>query len=150
MARIVELDEPGVRYPNSYGGYDRPPVYYGTGSSNGGAWAVLALIFLLMLVFWANRPWFTPTIETAPIADVGVRPGLSPGLSSVAYVVADNLNMRTRPNNYADVTYILPRGTRVEILGERHREADGDGWVKVAVQTLDGVQYGWVNERYIA
>jgi hypothetical protein len=136
MARIIEIDD-SVR--------DR---YYNNPEGYGGALlAILVIIFLIALFLWnyGYRPSYVNTpVVTNPVGVVS-RP-----FSNVSYVTADNLNLRVRPNYYSYGTYILPRGTRVDLLGESYTEPDGDTWLRVRVQTLYGWQYGWVNQRYIA
>jgi Bacterial SH3 domain len=134
MARLIEIDDPvRDRYDNSPRG------------SGGGILVILGIIFLIILLLGAFGPWYVNTpVLTNPVEEA-YRP-----FSNVSYVTVDNLNLRVRPNYYSDVTYVLPRGTRVDILGESYQEPDGDMWLRVRVQTFYGWQYGWVNQRYIA
>jgi Bacterial SH3 domain len=133
MARIIEIDNP-VRDRNNSS--DRSGV---------GLLVILAIIFLILFLPWKYGSWsITTPVVTKPVE------GASRPFSNVSYVTVDNLNLRVRPNYYSDVTYVLPRGTRVDILGESYREPDGDLWLRVRVQTFYGWQYGWVNQRYIA
>jgi hypothetical protein len=156
MARVIEIDDHDTRYSGYPYGYNRPVYYEGSGFG-GGMWGgTLAIIFLILLILWFGGPWLgttavpTPTrtgvttTTTRPVEAVVLNP-----FGDTRYVIADNLNMRLRPNNYSEVSYILPRGTRVELLGVSHQETDGDLWVKVRVNTLDGLQDGWVSSQYI-
>ncbi len=63
-------------------------------------------------------------------------------------VDVSELNMREMPNLSSPVKFILPQGTPVEVMNEA-QQFDGDAWVKVRVQTREGLQDGWVNARYI-
>jgi hypothetical protein len=49
----------------------------------------------------------------------------------------------------AQVRYILPRGTRVMLLDESHLGLDGEVWLRVRVETVEGTYDGWVSERYV-
>jgi uncharacterized protein YgiM (DUF1202 family) len=146
MARIIEYDERD----------------YGSGSRFGGGSVAAAVILLLLILYLSGYlPWFTGasttirTPVTTPIAPGIVRPPVTGGgvlvpSGVVGYVIADNLNMRSGPGNYSPATYILPRGTRVTLLGETYQEADGDLWVQVRIEANEGPQIGWVNRRYIS
>jgi hypothetical protein len=154
MARVIEIDDRDTRYSGYPYGYDRP-VYY-EGGRFGGMWGgTLAIIFLILLILWFNGPWLgTTTVptRTGSVVTTTTRPVNTVVLNPFGdsrYVIADNLNMRISPNNYSEVSYILPRGTRVELLGVSHQEPDGDIWVKVRVNTLDGLQDGWVSSQYV-
>lgn len=135
MARIIEYDERDYGESRGFGG---------------GGLAFIVILVLVVLYFSGYMPWFSsvpssirPGEIVAPIG--AARPG-----GTIAYVTADNLNMRVAPGNYSQVTYILPQGTRVTLLGETYRELDGDMWVQVRIQTNEGLQVGWVNRRYIS
>ncbi|MGH9845675.1 MAG: SH3 domain-containing protein [Blastocatellia bacterium] len=135
-------------------GYD--PVYTGSRSS-GGMIALLILLFLVVLSLWNEDSWLRSRLRTAPVqVETPIlapsAPNVSietPPVTSVGYVRADSLNMRVRPSDYAGVSFILPRGTRVTMLGEAHQELDGDVWVRVNVDTREGIQSGWVQRRYL-
>ncbi|MGH9841664.1 MAG: SH3 domain-containing protein [Blastocatellia bacterium] len=109
------------------------------------ALAVLAFVFLLMLVvgagvyYWmSENPAITPNTLAPSVRTTDVR-----------RVDVSELNMREMPNLISPVKFILPQGTPVEVLNEAQQEFDGDVWVKVRVQTREGLQDGWVNARYI-
>lgn len=138
MARIIEYDERD-RIDNS-------------GGSGGGRIAIAVIVILFILYYSGYLPGFgalfsggrltelAPSVETVTMRSTG----------GVSYVIADNLNMRASPGNYGQVTYILPRGTRVELSGESQQEPDGNFWVQVRVETYEGPQVGWVYRRYIS
>lgn len=155
MARIIEYGD------RDFGGGAASSGGYGGGTA---AVAVLIILFLYLGGFF---PWIMnlgnsfgntgpailqqpiqPVIDTRPIRPI-VPPVVSGG-GSVAYVIADSLNMRVSPNEFSQASYILPRGTRVEYLGESYQEPDGDFWVKVRIQANEGMQTGWVSRRYIS
>jgi hypothetical protein len=149
MARIIENPGPDVwvRYPNSA---PASPVaedgYYGN-RFNGGLVVFTAIILLLLLLYGtSDLSWFRLN-RTAAVTPVEVT--LTNPAASVRYVIPESLNLRVDPNNYAPVRYVLPRGTRVVLLGDSHMERDGDPWVKVNVQTFEGPAVGWVNQQYI-
>lgn len=145
MPRIIEIDDPvQVRNYGDSGGY------------GGALYTLSVIIILIMLILWASGywPWYVNfPVVTTPVEGVS-RPfsNVSYGIAdnNVSYVIADNLNLRLGPDYYSDVIYVLPRGTRVDILGESYQEPYGDVWLRVRVQTFDGWQFGWVNQRYIA
>lgn len=82
------------------------------------------------------------TISTAPVTR-----GVS---SSIGYVIVDQVYIHISPNESSRASYILPRGTRVEWIGESYRESNGVFWVKVQIQTGEGAQTGWVKRSYIS
>lgn len=136
MARIIEYNE------GEYG--------ESRGSSGGGA-AALVVVVLILLYMSGYMPWFN---NTSTAYDRGyIAPataGLTPAAGNISYVSADRLNMRDAPGAYSMVTYILPRGTRVTLLGESYREPNGEVWVQVRIDSYEGPQTGWVNRQYIA
>lgn len=156
MARIIEY---GDREFGDGGG--------SSSSGYGGGTAAVAVLIILLLYLGGFFPWIMnlgnsfrstgpailqqpiqPIAETRPIRPIV--PQVVTGGGNVAYVIADNLNMRVSPNQFSQASYILPRGTRVEYLGESYQEPDGDFWVKVQIQANEGVQIGWVSRRYIS
>jgi len=136
MARIIEYDE------RDYGG--------GGGSGVGSA-GVLVLVVLVILYLSGYLPWFS-SASPATYNQGYIAPTvpLTPAVGNISYVTAERLNMRESPGNYSMVTYILPRGTKVVLLGNSYREPDGDLWVQVQIDTMEGVQTGWVNRLYIS
>ena len=139
-------DSAGHKSPRS-GGYNSPRY-------NGG-FALLAIVILVILLFSVDlsrlrsnlNTVLIPAVEntvTRPVTDTVPRPN-----PANRYVTADNLNMRVEPIDEARVNYILPRGTKVTLLGESHQTIDGDVWLKVSVETFEGTQVGWVRQRYI-
>lgn len=137
-------------------GYDVGPGYSGSRSS-GGMIALLILLFLVVLSLWSEDSWLRSRLRSAPVqVETPILAPAAPNVSietppvrSVGYVQADTLNMRVRPSNNAGVSFILPRGTRATLLGEAHQELDGDVWVRVSVDTREGIQSGWVQRRYL-
>ena len=136
MARIIEYDE------RDYGG--------GGGSSVGSA-GVLVVVVLVILYLSGYLPWFSSASPAAYNQGyVAPTAPLTPAVGNISYVTAERLNMRESPGNYSMVTYILPRGTKVVLLGNSYREPDGGLWVQVQIDTMEGVQTGWVNRLYIS
>jgi uncharacterized protein YgiM (DUF1202 family) len=64
-------------------------------------------------------------------------------------VDVDKVNLRAGPTLLSPVKLVLPRGTKVEALGQQHRSPLGILWVKVRVKTREGAQEGWVDNRYV-
>lgn len=118
--------------------------YSGLGSS--GSTALLAIIILLILFFWADMPWLRDRINTTI---QNVENSRVKSSTEIRHVAADNLNMREQPGIEFQATYILPRGTQVQLLGESQYSFDGDVWLRVRVETLEGPRDGWVSQRYI-
>lgn len=162
MARIVGSPGPDVwvRYPNSGPANQVVDDDYGS-RFNGGIVVFIGIILLLLLLYGTDSSWFrfnrtaavTPVeISTPAISPPVVRPvevSVTTPATGVRYVIPESLNLRVDPNNFAPVSYVLPRGTRVVLLGNTHLERDGDPWVKVSVQTFEGPVIGWVNQQYI-
>lgn len=67
-----------------------------------------------------------------------------------AKVAASTLYLREGPGTQYEATYLLPQNWQVSILGESQVGNDGDAWVKVRLETPQGVQEGWVNRKYLA
>jgi uncharacterized protein YgiM (DUF1202 family) len=114
---------------------------------NGGL-AILVIVIVLILLLWVDLPRLRSNLNTVITPEVENRV-TRPNTDS-RYVVADNLNMREEPINDARVNYILPRGTKVTLLGDSYQAIDGGVWLKVSVETFEGTQVGWVNQRYVA
>jgi hypothetical protein len=140
MARIVEYDERG----------------YGDGQGRrgvGGGGAGIAIIVILFILYYSGyMPAFSTVFTAVRPTEVisPVEAGTMRLTRGVGQVTADNLNMRASPGKSGQATYILPRGTRVEVFGESYQEPDGDLWVQVHIETNEGPQVGWVNRRYIS
>jgi hypothetical protein len=146
-----------IIYDNDQPGHYNSTGYHG--SSNSG-YALLAIVILLVLFFWGDLGWLRanfdsrlrgnpnssvmPNSRVIPVEGSTINP-----ITSVRYVIADNLNMREQPGFYAQASYILPRGTEVALLGESHQERDGNVWLKVRVETFEGPYLGWVNQQYV-
>jgi hypothetical protein len=121
-----------------------------------GGFALLAVGLLVIVLFWVDLPRLMSNLNTViipavqdsvirPIPDTVTRP-----ITDNRYVVSSSLNMREKPINDARVSFILPTGTKVTLLGESYQGIDGDVWLKVSVETSEGTQVGWVRQRYIA
>ncbi|MEO6725938.1 MAG: SH3 domain-containing protein [Blastocatellia bacterium] len=139
MARIIEYDE-------TDSGGSR-----GSGGSGGGA-AALVVVVLILLYMSGYMPGFNNT--SAAYGQRGyVAPataGITIPAGNISYVSADRLNMREAPGSYSMITYILPRGTRVTLLGDSYRDPNGEVWVQVRIDTYEGLQTGWVNRQYVS
>ena len=136
---------------------DQPGHYNSTGYNSprsNGSYALLAVVILFVLFFWADLDWLRATLGSWPRGNTNSRvmpvegPIINP-IIDTRYVIADNLNMREQPSSGAQVGYILPRGTEVALLGESHQEFDGDVWLKARVETFEGPYVGWVNQQYV-
>ncbi len=66
-----------------------------------------------------------------------------------ARVATDILYLREGPGTEYVATYLLPYDWPLLILGEAQIDSDGEVWVKVRLETEQGTQQGWVNQRYI-
>lgn len=99
---------------------------------------LIALIAISVAAYWVR----------SPVEAFGTNMALIRTTNDMQ-VVATELNMRDRPSMRSPVQFILPMGTRVDVLNESQQEADGDVWVKIRVQTAEGPQVGWVDARYI-
>jgi uncharacterized protein YgiM (DUF1202 family) len=144
MARIIyDIDQPA---------HNDSADYYSP--SFNGSYALLAIVILLVLFFWTDLPrlrsnlgfWLrdNPNSMTIPVQGSIIR-----RITEIRYVTADNLNMREKPGNDAQVSYILPRGTKVAFLGESHQGLDGNVWLKVEIETFEGKHVGWVSQQYV-
>ena len=134
------------------------PCHYNSGghynSRSNGSYALLAIVILLVLFFWADLGWLRSNLDSRLRSNTNSRvmPVERPIINSITeirYVTVDNLNMREQPANNAQASYILPRGTKVEFLGESHHELNGAVWLKVRVETFEGPYVGWVNQQYV-
>jgi hypothetical protein len=113
---------------------------------NGGL-VILVIVIVLILLFWVDLPRLRSDHNTAITPAVENR--VTRPNTDTRYVVADNLNMREEPINDARVNYVLPRGTRVTLLGDSYQAIDGGVWLKVSVETFEGARVGWVSQRYV-
>ena len=130
-----------------------------TGSGYGGT-AAIAVLVLFLLYLGGFFPWILNQVSSRPVVQPPIEtiipntplapPVTSAPSGAVGYVTADNLNMRIAPGQQSQAIYILPRGVRVEYVGESYQEPDGDFWVQVRIQTNTGPQVGWVSRRYIS
>jgi uncharacterized protein YgiM (DUF1202 family) len=147
MAHII-YDSEKQSHNDSRDHNSRMSTDYNGPRFNGG-FVILVIVIVLILLFWVDLPRlrlrsnlntaFIPALEntvTRPITDN-------------RYVVADNLNLREEPINDARVNYILPRGTKVTLLGDSYQAINGGVWLKVSVETFEGTQVGWVSQRYV-
>jgi uncharacterized protein YgiM (DUF1202 family) len=145
MRRIIECD----------GSCDHSvivrPAYYESagynGRSSGGVAALAAVAVLLILLVWGVLPSQT---ASSRMAAVPMEPPMGRNLTDTRYVTADALNLREGPGDMFVVSYILPRGTEVTLFGEEHRDLNGNVWLRVSVETLEGRQSGWVHGRYVS
>ena len=104
------------------------------------------LVFLL-LVLLLGAGIYIYLMRNAPLIEPSTL--VAQNVTEVRYVNTYELNLRETPSDYSPIKIILPRGTRTEVLKEAQQEFDGDVWVKVRVQTREGLQDGWVNARYL-
>jgi hypothetical protein len=98
---------------------------------------LIALIAISVAAYWIKLPPESMGTNVATLDVMNRR------------VVATELNMRERPSMRSPVQFILPMGTRIDVLNETQQEIDGDVWIKIRVQTAEGPQVGWVDARYI-
>ena len=127
-----------------------PPARPARAQANGQGGSSSTVTFLVFLVLvlagwiaWKNhRDGFSGGPGTAPYSTAAD--------SAVHWVNADNVNLRSQPEARARVLYVLPRNTRVLLLGEYQTELNGDTWAKVRVQVGNGyAQDGWIIYRYV-
>jgi hypothetical protein len=129
--------------------YDRPTYYDSAGynrSRFNGSNALIAIVILFVLFYLANQPWSRGyrSSTTQPVEASTIN-----SIPEIRYVTADNLFMREQPGYDAQVRYILPRGTKVMLLGASHLGLDGEVWLRARVETVEGTYDGWVSERYV-
>ena len=128
--------------------YDQPTYYDSSGyyrpRFNGGN-ALIAIVILFALFYFANQSWSRGhrSSTAQSVEDSKINP-----IRETRYVTADNLIMREQPGYDAQVSYILHRGTKVMLFGESHLGLDGEVWLRVRVETVEGTYDGWVSERY--
>jgi hypothetical protein len=121
-----------IIYDNDQPGHYNSTGYHGHRSN--GSYALLAIVILFVLFFWADLGWlradFDSRLRGNPNSSVMPNSRVMPvegsiinPITGVRYVTADNLNMREQPGFYAQASYILPRGTKVALLGESHQNS---------------------------
>jgi SH3 domain-containing protein len=146
MAHIIY--DPDQQFHNDSGDYNnRRPIGYYSPRFNCGL-AILVIVIVLILLFWIDLPRLRSNLNT--VITLAVENRVTRPNRDSRYVVADNLNMREEPINDALVNYILPRGTKVTLLGGSYQAIDGGVWLKVSVETSEGTKVGWVSQRYVA
>lgn len=150
MAHIIyDNDQPG--HYNSAGRY---------GSRSNGSYALLVIVILFVLFFWADLgglranldSWLRDNSNSRVMPNsrgMPIEGSIRNPVTEIRYVTADNLNMREQPGSDTQSGYILPRGTKVALLGESHHERGGDVWLKVRVETFEGPYVGWVSQQYV-
>lgn len=144
MWEIIKYNPPdrGVIVRSGY--YDQPEYY---SNRHGGSLAILAVVAaLLILLLWNTLPSRT---DSSRSATGPMESSVSRDLTSIRQVSAYELNLRRGPDDRSEVSYILPRGTKVTLLGETHTDPTGNVWLRVIVETRQGKQIGWVDERYV-
>ena len=145
MRRIIEYDDQ----------YDRDvfvlPAHYDTagynGSRPGGVLALAAVVVLLILLIWNLLPSRT---ASSRVAVAPMEQPTAQYLTNTRFVTVDELNLREGPGGRFVASYILPRGTEVTLLGEAYRDLNGNIWLRVSVETLEGRQVGWVHGQYVS
>lgn len=120
---------------------------------NGGFFFLIVIIFLL-LFFWTDLPQLRNSLDhwlsgTPFFTILPVELSVTGNNTEIRYVTADNLNLREQPSERARASYLLPRGTKVALLGDSHRESDGDVWLKVKAESFVGMQVGWVRQLWL-
>ncbi len=132
--------------------------YYGSGRFNNprynGGFFLLLVVILLLLFFWADLPGLRNSLEqwlsvNSNSAIFSVAVPITENNSEIRSVTADNLNLREQPSERARASYLLPRGTKVALLGNSHRESNGDVWLKVKADSFAGAQVGWVRQLWL-
>ena len=106
----------------------------------GAPFVIMVFVFLIAGFFW----WFAgqdPKNSPSPVV------GNEPGRQGV--VDAEKLYLRERPSQRSTPKFILPRGTKVEAIGQHHQTIFGTIWVNVRVKTPEGLQEGWVDNKYV-
>jgi hypothetical protein len=66
-----------------------------------------------------------------------------------ARVAGGNLYLREGPGIIYVATYLLPENWRVSLVGDYETDGYGEVWARVLVQTDEGLQEGWVSQRYL-
>ncbi|MFN0119805.1 MAG: SH3 domain-containing protein, partial [Blastocatellia bacterium] len=99
------------------------------------------------LTGWVDQTWLrrTPNYASRPAVQTSVA---SPR-NNLRYVAVDNLYLRDEPDQNARISFILPRGVPVTLVGESRQDFAGDVWLSVSIETSQGPQFGWVSEKYL-
>ncbi len=145
MAHIIYDNDSQAN--NNAARYDNYRSRGSDGSGFNGGLALLAGVILVVLLYSVDLSRLRGDLNAAirPAAgDITTR-----GYADRRYVDADNLNMREQPTSGARVKFVLPRGTNVTLLGDSQQNNNGDVWVKVSVETYEGIQDGWVILNYL-
>lgn len=66
-----------------------------------------------------------------------------------ARVATDGLYLREGPGMEYVATYLLPANWDVSLVGDYQTDNDGEVWVRVFVETDEGLQEGWVSQRFL-
>jgi hypothetical protein len=114
----------------------------GEGHKSGGLFIATLLSAIIALII--SGFYFLRTDSTIP--KIGTTISL---VTDTRRVDVYELNMRESPSLNSPIKFILPQGTVVQTLNDAQQEFNGDVWIKVRVQTREGLQDGWVNSRYI-
>jgi hypothetical protein len=157
-----EMNPKGLRHMSRPAYPNRPPVYQPpnapqdyeleqTGkkrkSSDGNSTMVSILLIILAAVaaiLYLSRQAGDP--------NPGVRSSTAAQQSSAiapARVNASSLYLRAGPGTQYEATYLLPQNWQVSMIGEPQTAPDGEVWVRVRLDTQQGVQEGWVNRKYL-
>lgn len=123
------------------------------GSRHIGGWAsvvIAAIVAVVVFLILQGLNSLSSQPASAKLSVVAKEPPISREPTNTRYVTADDLNLRKDPSNWSVVSYILPRGTKVTLLGEAHRDLNNTVWLRVSVETLEGRQSGWVHEQYVS
>lgn len=134
------------------------PSDFDSGSFNNsrysGGFFLLLVIVMLLLFFWSDLPRLRNNIDhwltgDPPTTILPVRDSVTGNNTEIRYVTADNLNLREQPSELARASDLLPRGTKVALLGDSYQESDGDVWLKVKAESPFGMQVGWVRRLWL-
>ena len=156
MARHVrDIKRKGLRrmpdpaYPSPYAPqdyeYETREEYRPSGEGGG----LIAPLLIVILAVAVAILYFRGQSESS---EPGSQPvtGTQPAVIIPARVTASTLYLREGPGPQYQATYLLPRNWQVSILGESQTDSDGEVWVKVRLETRQGLQTGWVNRKYLA
>jgi hypothetical protein len=143
LRRIPDPAYPSPYVPQDYE-YDERETYQ-PGREGGGLIAPLLIVILAVAV--AVLYFRGPSESSEP----GAKPvtGTQPAGIIPARVTASTLYLREGPGPQYQATYLLPRNWRVSMLEESLTDS-GEVWVKVRLETRQGLQTGWVNRKYLA